>query len=151
MHAGSKFLPVVGVGHVIELDNRRIAGIGGTQAHKPARLGAHGPDVNLEAVGRRRGFAIVAHRYGKKVILHIGILHSGTGANEGAGFEMVGGAEPALEQEPFESNAAFRKQTKLGIQRDRQQALVLEVNLQVIMEIFTHAGEMLERLDAHRF
>src|SRR5688572_29939522 len=108
VHAGSKFLPVVGVGHIIELDDRRIAGIGGAQAHIPARLSTHGPDVNLEAVGRRRGLTIVAHRYWKKVILHIGILHSGTGANEGTGFEMVGGSEPALEQQPFESNAAFR-------------------------------------------
>ncbi len=85
------------------------------------------------------------------MVLDVGVVDACSRPQEGGRLEMVGGAEPALEQEPFESNAAFRKQTKLGIQRDRQQALVLEVNLQVIMEIFTHAGEMLERLDAHRF
>jgi hypothetical protein len=57
--------------------------------------------MRLEAVRLGCRLAVVAHGGGDEVILDIRIVDAGGGAHEGGGLEMVGGAEPRLEEQPL--------------------------------------------------
>ena len=53
--------------------------------------------MHLEAVRGRRGAAVIADRRRQEVQLQVGVGDAGARADEGAGLEMVGGAEPGAE------------------------------------------------------
>ena len=60
--------------------------------------------MRLEAVplGERR--PVVGDGERQEMILDVGVLDAGPAADEAAGLEMVGGAEPVAEQEPAQAD-----------------------------------------------
>jgi hypothetical protein len=115
-----------------------------------ARLRAHGADMHLEAVAGGGRLAVVADGTGKKMVLDVGVLDAGLGADEGAGFEMVGGAEARAQEQPLGSDQALPEQIELGIERDRLRAADLEIDLQMVLQVLADAGQMMHRSDAGR-
>src|SRR5215207_10161764 len=92
-NAGAELHPIIGMRHVVEPDERRVARIRRAQMHVAPRFGSHRPHVNLETMGGCRRLAVVADGDGQEVILNIGIFDARTGADEAAGFEMIGSAQ----------------------------------------------------------
>ena len=93
--------PVLLGRHVVEADRRRDGRVGGLQADGAARGRAHRADMGLEAVALDRGAAVVADGERQEMVLDVGVVDAGGGADEGGGFELVRGAEAGLGQQPL--------------------------------------------------
>ena len=63
-HAGAKFLPIVGVGHVIERDLGWIGRITRSQTDPPARFRSHRAGMGLKPVALSGGLTVIAHGNG---------------------------------------------------------------------------------------
>ena len=120
--AGAHLGPVVGVAHVVEADRAACSrGSARAQPHPAAALRAHRPDMGLEAVlaspGRCR------HRTRRAAGNGTGCRDSaiaGAAADEAAGLEMVGRAEPvACHSSQRRPDHRPRQQADRGEQRDR--------------------------------
>ena len=146
--AGPEVPPVVLVGHVVEEDRGCGAGLGRGQSHAAARFRAHRPHVGLEAVALGGGLAVVAHGEGQEVVLDVRVLHAGAGADEAAGFEVVGGAEAIPEQEPARADQALGDKVPVAVERDRLAALHLQVDLQMVLQVGADAGPVGDHIDA---
>ena len=102
--AGAELLPVIGMGHVIEQNFGRRLGVAIAHMDMAARLAAHGPHVNLEAVALEGHLAVIAHGGGQEVVFDVGIFNAGLRADEAAGFKVIGGSQAGLERQPFQAD-----------------------------------------------
>src|SRR5687768_13795535 len=98
--------------------------------------------MNLETMGRRRRLPVIAHGDGKEMILDVGIFDTGAGTDEGTGFKMIGGAQTFLPEEPFDADHSLGEQIELRIERNRQEAFVLEIDFEMVVEILADARQM---------
>ena len=148
--AGAEAGAVVLVRQVVEQDARLVPRIGRLDPHVPAALRLVGADVDLEAVALERGLAVVAHGRGQEVVLDVRPLDAGPGADEGAGFEVVGGAEAVLEQDPARPDQELGPGVELGVERDRLGAAELKVDLEMVAQILADPGQVVGDLDPGR-
>ena len=135
--------------HIVEADDRIGLRVGGTQGDAAARLRQVVADMHLEAMALGGRLAVVADGDGKEVILDVGLLDAGRRAKEGAGLELVGGTEPGLEQHPLRARHPLPEPRKPGIEGDRLQADLLEIELHVILKVGADARAVGLDLDAH--
>ena len=106
----------------------------------PARLGAHRADMRLEAMALHRRLAVIAHGCGDEVELDVRIIDACGGADEGAGFKMVGRAKAGFEEQPFRADQPLGKQVEFGIERQRLRAALLDIDFHMILQVFADAG-----------
>src|SRR5437868_4585038 len=104
--------------------------------------------MDLIAMSAGRRLAVVADGGGKKMELQVGIFDAGAGADEAAGFEMVGGAEAALEEQPLSTDQRLGEKAHLAIEGDRLPAGDLHENFEMIVQVLPHPRQMVEGRDA---
>src|SRR5690606_7448618 len=109
---GAELDPVVRMRHVIEEDARLVARIARPQANPAAALAAHWPDMDLEPVAAGNGIAVVGNGGWQEVELDIGPAHARPRTDETAGFEMIGRAEPVLEEGPARTDHCLRERVE---------------------------------------
>ena len=102
---------------------------------------AHRAHMGLEAMASSRCLAVVTHRHRQKVVLQVGVHHAGLAADETTGLEMVGGAQAAAQQQPFDADLRHHQRVGGRIQRDRLLAGVLHIGFQVVLQVLAHAAE----------
>ena len=109
--------------------------------------GADAIGMHLEAVTVEGRVPVVAHRAGQEMILDVGPLDTRFRTNEGAGFEMIGRAETGLRQDPAAADQELAPGIEFGIQRDRPGTAKLEVEFEVILQVFAHARQLMHQRD----
>jgi hypothetical protein len=119
--AAAEFLPVFFVGHVVEVQLRRLLRVGGYGLDRTARLGPHRADMNLEAVSAGGRLAVVGNGARQEMILDVRVLDAGARADETGAFEMVGCAKAGLEQQPLQPDQALRQPVELAVERNGKQ------------------------------
>ena len=96
------------------------------------------------------GVAVVAHGGGQEMVLDVGPFDPRPGADEGTGFEVVGGAEPVLEQDPADPDQQLGKRPQLAVEGDRLAAAELKVDLQVVLQVLADPGQIVGDRDPGR-
>ena len=132
---------------VVEENPRRIARVGRPQPHLASGFRPHRSDMRLEAVAVGVGFAVVAHGDRKKVVLDVRIVDAGSGPNEGAGFELVRCSRTGFEKEPSCADQRLSDQVPVFVERDRLNALLLNVDFGVVLKIPAHTAPVGDNLD----
>src|SRR5882724_12249080 len=89
---------------VVELDDRRLPGIGGFEGNRAAAGRPHRADMGLETVARLTRTAVIAGRNRQEMILQVRMLDAGMAADESSGLEMIGGAENGAEERPLDAD-----------------------------------------------
>jgi len=80
------------------------------------------------------------------VILNIRPLLRRPRTYEGAGFEVIGTTKAVFEQQPTCSNQALADQAQLAVQGDRLLACILNVDFQMVLQIFSNARKFMHYL-----
>src|SRR4051795_8872863 len=93
-------------------------------------------------------FSIIGHGEREEVILDVRVANAGARADEPTGLEMVCGSMPVATQQPAGTDGAFRHQALPGVERDRLRTGNLKIEFQVVLQVFTDAGQMMRYLDA---
>src|SRR5262245_11269816 len=145
--AAPEIVAVGGVGHVVEKDPSRLARVARAQLHPTARARAHRPDMDLETMTGCGRLAVIANGARQEMILDVGIFDALSGADEAAGFEMVGGAETSTEEQPLGPDQRLGDEVELGVQRHRLLAAHLEVNLEMVLQVLADARKLVQRRD----
>ncbi|MCY1224890.1 hypothetical protein D9M72_370670 [compost metagenome] len=144
------FAAVLVGGEVVEHHGGVHGGIRGCDLEAAAGVGIHGADVHLVAVLRIRLLAVVPHGDGEEVEHQVGVRHLIVGADEPAALEVVGGRGTLAAQEPLEADERVAPQVKVRLHGHRLGAGVLDVDLEVVLQVLAHAGQVDHRLDAER-
>ena len=120
-----------------------VVRVGRLEGDRAARIRVHRPDVDLVAVTRGAGAAVVADRQRQEVEHQVRVGDVVVRAGEPAALEMVGRAGPAPEEQPL--GADERPAPELGrgrLHRDGLEAPVLDVDLEVVLEVGTDARQV---------
>src|SRR5258708_10244921 len=80
--------------------------------------------------------------------LDVRVAHAGAAADEAAGLEVVAGAEAVMPQQPAHADQRTAQERDLRVERDRLAGCDLEVELEVILEILTHAAQLVHERQA---
>ena len=67
--------------------------------------------------------------------LDVGIADAGARADEAAGLEMVGRAEPSPAREPLKPDQSARDKTGVAVERDRLFRGHLEIELEMVLKV----------------
>ena len=119
---------------------------------RAARVGVHRPDVHLVAVSGRARAAVVPDGERQEVEHEVRIGDVVVAPREPAALEVVGRAGPAAQEQPLRPDE--RSAPLLGrrrLHRDRLEALVLDVDLEVVLEVLADAGQVGHDRDAEGF
>jgi hypothetical protein len=84
------------------------------------------------------------------VVLQIRIAHTGAASDEAAGLEMVAGTQPVMAQQPPHADPRLGEQAHRRIECDRLATLYLEIEFQMVLQVFADASQLLNHLDAER-
>src|SRR6185312_393307 len=129
---------------VVEADRGRLPRIGGLERDRAAACRSHRADMSLEAMPRLSRAAVVTRRDRQEVILEVGMLDADMAADETAGLEMVGGTESGAEERPLDADQELPQRVlQHGVERDRLQAAVLDVGLDVVLQVLPDTGQVL--------
>ena len=134
--AAAEVAPVLLVGHVVEADRRRLGRVGALQPDRAARGRAHRADMRLEAVapappsGRRSGPRAAGNGTGCP-----DTRRRAAERTKAAALELVRGAEPDLGEQPLQADPRHRRVVVLAVERDRLQALHLDVELEMVLQV----------------
>ena len=127
---------------VVEADPWRGVRVGRHDAHVAAAARPVVPEMHLEAVAPQCLGAVVAHGGRQKVELHVRPLPVGGGPQERTGLEVVGAAEPVPEQQPAQADTGLAQGVQPAVQGDGFEAPILAIDFQVILQVLTHAGQL---------
>src|SRR6185295_855940 len=114
---------------------RLVPNVGRREPHPTAALRAQWPRVRLESVLLRERGSVVGHRERQEMKLDVGVGHAHAASDEAAGLEMIGCAEPVLEEEPSRADDRPGKEAHRRIERDWLGAGDLEIELEVILQV----------------
>ena len=142
--------PILRGGQVVEAQRGMDRGIDAAQLDRAARVRVHGADVDLVAVAAGGRRAVVADGHGQEVEHEIGIGHFVIAANETARLEVVGRGRALVQEKPLEADPRLVVPAQRGEDRDRLGAGVLDVDLQMILHILAHAGQVLDHGNVQR-
>ncbi len=121
------------------------------ERHRSPRVGIHRPDVDLVAVPRRPGAAVVADRQRQEVEHQVRIGDVLVAADEPAALEVVGRPGPAAQEQPLRADERPAPQLRRRrLHRDRLERAVLDVDLEVILEVGADARHVGDDRDAER-
>ena len=104
--------------------------------------------MRLETVRLGGGPAVVAHGGRDEMVLDIGVVDARRGAHERGRLEMVGGAKPRLEEQPFGADQCLRNRIEDRVEGDRLDRFLLDVELQMILQIAPDTGAVGDDFDA---
>ena len=76
------------------------------------------------------------------------MLDAGTAADEGAGLEVVGGAQAVVRQKPAQADHGAAEQPHVVVQADRQGTGLLHRDIGVVVQIGADAGQFGDHTDA---
>src|SRR3954454_24229015 len=110
----------------------------GLERYGPAGVRVHRPDVDLVTVAGGTGATVVADRQ-RQEVEHQGRVRNVLVAScEAATLEVIGRTRSAAKEQPFRPD---ERPTPLlgggGLHRDRLEAPVLDVHLEVVLEVGT--------------
>ncbi len=143
----AKLLPVLLMGHIVKQDRRMGVRVARLQTHVAAAGGTHRADVALEAVLFHRVGAIVVNRHRQEMVLNVRPGELCAAADKTARFELVAGADPGAAEQPLGADLRLVPPLQRRVERHRLFALVLQVHLQMVLQILTHAGEIVDHRD----
>src|SRR5581483_1469806 len=126
---------------------RMIQRVRGSQAHPTSALGAHGPHVSLEPMLASERRAVIVHGHGQEVELNVRIIDARATADETTGLEVVGRAQTLLGENPTGADERLAERRHFRKERDGLLAGHLEIELQVILEVFTHPRQVVHYTD----
>jgi hypothetical protein len=96
-----------------------------------------------------RGLAVIADRAGQEMKLDVGVGYDARRrADEAAALELVGRARPGLEEQPLRPDQRLGEQVPVFVERDRLDAFLLDVELEVILQIGADARPVGDDIDA---
>ena len=107
--------------------------------------------MRLKPVTIGGDLAIVTHRNGQKVVLDIGVVDARPGPDEGSTFKMIGGAVAGPEEQPLRPDHRLGKQVQMLVEGNRLGAFHLQVEFQMVHQVFAHAPQVLQGRDAGGF
>ena len=140
--------PVGRRGQVVEHHRRVLLGVARDDPDAAAGVGVHGADVHLVAVALGGHAAVVADRDRQEVEHQVGVVDVVVAAGEATALEVVGGAEPAAVEEPLVADAGTLVPPQARRDGDRLLGGVLDVDLEVVLEVLTDAGQVVDQVDA---
>ena len=106
--------------------------------------------MRLETVSTRGRAPVIAHGGWQEVVLDVGVLHAWRRTHEGGRLEMVGRAEPALEQQPARPDQRLGERVQHRVKGDRLDRFLLDVEFEVVLQIAADAGPVGDDRDAFR-
>ncbi len=146
--ASAELQPVVLMRHVIEAHTRQAFRPTVPQSHPAPAFGPLGTHMDLVAVATRQRFAVIGNGQRQKMELNVGIDNARAASNMTATFKMVGGTQTAMGEQPFGANLGFAKQSNVLIQANRLRAFLLDVQLQMIHQVFTNTRAVLQHFNS---
>ena len=105
--------------------------------------------IAVAASAGRQG-AVVAHGDRQEVVHQVGVLDLVVAAHEAARLEVVGGAGTRLAQQPLEPHLRPVLHVEVGRHRHGLGARVLDVDLEVVLQVLPHAGQVVHDVDPDR-
>ena len=142
---------VFGRAQVARLDQRGGPGVGAGDAHLTARRGvqvAHAGGEGVEAVQR---LAEGRQRQGLHVVLHVGPGAVGRRAGKGPQLRGRHAHRPgALEQVLQADQGLAEGRGRHGVERLHTLHAIDGADLQVVLQVLAHAGQLMQRRDAMR-
>ena len=104
----------------------------------------------LEAVCLDRIAAVVVHRQRDEVVLQVRPGELLAAADEAAGLEVVRRGDPGPFQVPLDADGRLVVPQQRRVERDRLQAFVLQVHLEVVLQVLADAGAVDHDRNAQR-
>ncbi|CCK14201.1 protein of unknown function DUF140 [Cronobacter universalis NCTC 9529] len=139
----AELLPVLLVRHVVKQDRRMLARIARFNAHVAAARRAHGADVALETVRFDGVRAVVVNRHRQEVVLNVRPGELFAAADKPAAFKVVAGADTGAVKQPLRADFRLVPPFQRRVERDRLFTFVLQIHLQVILQIFADARQIM--------
>ena len=127
--------------HVVEQDARRCSCPSIAQANMAPAGRAHGAHMGLKTMATGWRLAVIPHRQRQKMVLQVRLAQAGLAADKTAGLKMIGGTQTPAKQQPLQTNLELVERLERRKQRDRLGALVLHIGLEVVLQVFAHAGQ----------
>ena len=120
--------------------------------HVALGIGEHRANVPLEAVLNVGLLAVIAHRHGQEVEHQVRVGLILVGAHETAALKVRGSHWALLRQQPLQAHKRPTPliQVRLGGSGGLG-GLVLDVDLEVVLQVLTHAWQVLDHIDAVLF
>src|ERR1700688_4587389 len=84
------------------------------------------------------------------MILNVRIRPSGAAADETAGFKVIGGAQTVLAKQPARTDQSAIPEIDGRVQGNRFPAGYLEIELQMVLQVFTDSGQIVNNRDVMR-
>ncbi len=106
--------------------------------------------MRLETMPVRHRAAVIGDGERQEMELNVGIGDAGAAADETAALEMVGRAKPVLAQQPARADRELRQRVHRGIERDRLGAFHLEIEFEMVLQIFADPGQIMDHIDTVR-
>ena len=95
-----------------------------------------------------RGLApVVNHLGGQEVELNVGVSHPRVTPDEAPGLQVGGGGGAGPVEEPLNSHLDHPQSLLFTVESHRLGAALDDVELQVVLQVLTNTGQMVERLD----
>ncbi|CEL31964.1 hypothetical protein SRM1_05338 [Pseudomonas fluorescens] len=149
--AVTELLPVLLGGHVVEQDARVLTRILGLHLDAATARRTHGTHVRLETVLFHTVAAVVVNRYRQEVVLDVRPFEFRTRTDEAAGLELVAGADAGAVEQPLGTDGRLVVPEQRRVQRNRLGARILQVQLKVILQVFTDARQIVYDRDVEAF
>ena len=100
--------------------------------------------MDLVAVAARQRFTVIGNGQGQKMELNVRIDDARAASNVAATFKMVGSTQTSVGEQPFSANPGFAQQSDVPVQGNRLRAFLLDIQLQMIHQIFTNTRAVLQ-------
>ncbi|CCK06833.1 protein of unknown function DUF140 [Cronobacter sakazakii 696] len=147
----AELLPVLLVRHVVKQDRRMLARIARFNAHVGAARRAHRADVALESVRFDGVGAVVVNRHRQEVVLNVRPGELFTAADKPAAFKVVAGADTGAVKQPLRADFRLIPPFQRRVERNRLFTFVLQIHLQVILQIFADARQIMHHRNIKLF
>ena len=135
------------VRHIAEENVGRMSGIWRDNSDRTTRFRTHMSQMQLEAMATRRRAAVVANSDRQKVKLNVGIGFVLGRADEAERFKMVACSDARFEEQPLRADEGFAEKRCIGIERDGFQTFVLQVDFQMVLQVFSDAVQGMDAGD----
>ncbi len=107
--------------------------------------------MGLEAVLFHTVRAVVVNRYRQEMVLDVRPLEFRTGADEAAGLELVAGADAGAVEQPLCTDGRLVPPQQRRVEGHRLGAGVLQIEFQVILQVFADARQVMYHGDVQAF
>src|SRR6476620_11575926 len=125
-----------------------LARVGALERDRPPGIRVHRADVDLVAMALGARGPVVADRERQEVEHEVRVRNLIVRADEATSLEVVRRTGPTPQEEPLGADEwAAPELRRRRLHRDRLQALVLDVHLEVVLEVAAYAGNVGDDVD----